>query len=39
MNLVELKRSMTTLRLSGMAESVETRILEAQTDKMAPLSS
>jgi DNA replication protein DnaC len=37
MNLVELKRSMTTLRLSGMAESVETRILEAQTDKMAPL--
>ena len=37
MNLVELKRSMTTLRLSGMAGSVETRILEAQTDKMAPL--
>jgi DNA replication protein DnaC len=37
MNLVELKRSMITLRLSGMAESVEARILEAQTDKHPPL--
>jgi len=37
MNLVELKRSMNVLRLGGMAESVETRILQAQTDKMAHL--
>ena len=33
MNLVELKRSLNTLRLGGMAETVENRILEAQTDK------
>jgi DNA replication protein DnaC len=37
MNLLELKRSMTTLRLSGMADSVETRILEAQADRLVPL--
>jgi DNA replication protein DnaC len=36
-NLIELKRSMKTLRLSGMAESVEQRILQAQTDQMPPL--
>ena len=37
MNLVELKRSMTTLRLGGMAETVETRIIQAQSEKMVPL--
>jgi DNA replication protein DnaC len=35
MNLVELKRSLTTLRLGGMAESIEPRILQAQTEDMA----
>jgi len=37
MNLVELKRELLTLRLGGMAQSVETRILEAQTEKLAPI--
>jgi DNA replication protein DnaC len=36
-NLVELKRSMMTLRLGGMAATVETRILQAQSEKMVPL--
>ena len=37
MNIVELKHALVTLRLSGMASVVETRILEAQTDKRAYL--
>lgn len=37
MNLVELKQRLTTLRLGGMAQTVETRILEAQTEKLAPI--
>ena len=37
MNLVELRRSLTTLRLGGMADSVETRILEAQSEKLVPI--
>ena len=37
MNLVELKRSLTTLRLGGMAQSVEARILQAQSEKMPPI--
>ena len=37
MNLVELRRSLVTLRLGGMADSVETRILEAQSEKLAPI--
>lgn len=37
MNLVELRRSLTTLRLGGMAESVEARILQAQSEKLAPI--
>lgn len=37
MNLVELRRSLTTLRLGGMAESVEARILQAQSEKMPPI--
>jgi DNA replication protein DnaC len=37
MNMTELKHALVTLRLSGMASVVETRILEAQTDKRAHL--
>ena len=37
MNIVELKHALVTLRLSAMASVVETRILEAQTDKRAYL--
>ena len=37
MNLVELRRSLTTLRLGGMAQSVEARILQAQSEKLAPI--
>jgi DNA replication protein DnaC len=37
MNLVELRRSLTTLRLGGMAQSIEARILQAQSEKMAPI--
>lgn len=37
MNLVELKQRLTTLRLGGMAQTVETRILEAQTEKLPPI--
>jgi len=37
MNLVELKRSMTTLRLGGMAETVEARILQAQAERLVPI--
>jgi len=37
MNLVELKRSLMTLRLGGMAEVVEARILQAQSEKLAPV--
>jgi DNA replication protein DnaC len=36
-NLVELRRSLTTLRLGGMAQAVEARILEAQSEKLAPI--
>lgn len=37
MNLVELRRSLTTLRLGGMADSLEARILQAQSEKLPPL--
>lgn len=37
MNLIELRRSLTTLRLGGMAQSVEARILQAQSEKLAPI--
>lgn len=37
MNLVELRRSLTTLRLGGMAQSVEARILQAQSEKLPPI--
>jgi DNA replication protein DnaC len=37
MNLVELQKALKQLRLGGMAEVVETRILQAQTERMAPI--
>ncbi len=37
MNLIELDRSLRQLRLSGMADVLETRLLEAQSEKLVPL--
>jgi DNA replication protein DnaC len=37
MNLVEVDRALRQLRLSGMADVLETRLRQAQTDKLAPL--
>ena len=37
MNLVELDRALRQLRLSGMADVLDTRLLQAQTEPMAPL--
>jgi DNA replication protein DnaC len=37
MNLVELDRALRKLRLSGMADVLETRLRQAQTENMAPL--
>ena len=37
MNIIELQRALTSLRLSGIAAVVETRILQAQTDKVASI--
>ncbi len=37
MNLVELQRSLNSLRLGGIALSLETRLLQAQTEKMSYL--
>ena len=37
MNLIELNRSLVQLRLSGMAAVLETRLLQAQTENMAPI--
>ena len=37
MNLVELQRALRQLRCSGMAAGLETRLLEAQTAKLAPI--
>jgi DNA replication protein DnaC len=37
MNLVELDRALRKLRLSGMADVLETRLLQAQTGRMVPL--
>jgi len=37
MNLVELQRALRQLRCSGMAAGLETRLLEAQTDKLPPI--
>jgi DNA replication protein DnaC len=37
MNLVELDNALRKLRLSGMADALEARLRQAQTEKMAPL--
>ena len=37
MNLVELDQVLRKLRLSGMADVLETRLLQAQTEPMAPI--
>jgi len=37
MNLVELKLALRKLRLSGMADVLETRLQHAQTEKLAPI--
>jgi DNA replication protein DnaC len=37
MNLVELQRALRQLRCSGMAVGLETRLLQAQTEKQAPM--
>jgi len=37
MNLIELNRCLVQLRLSGMAAVLETRLLHAQTENMAPI--
>ena len=37
MNLVEIDRALRQLRLSGMAATLETRILQAQSDKLPPI--
>jgi DNA replication protein DnaC len=37
MNLVELQRALRQLRCSGMAVGLETRLLQAQTEKQTPL--
>jgi DNA replication protein DnaC len=37
MNLVELDHALRKLRLSGMADVLETRLRQAQTDKQAPI--
>ena len=37
MNMIELDRALRKLRLSGMAGTLETRLVQAQAEKMAPL--
>ena len=37
MNLVELQHALRQLRCSGMAAGLEPRLLEAQTEKLAPI--
>jgi len=37
MNVIELDRSLRQLRLSGMADALETRIVQAQAETMVPL--
>jgi DNA replication protein DnaC len=36
MNMIELDRALRTLRLSGMADCLDARLLQAQSDTMAP---
>ena len=37
MNLVELDQALRKLRLSGMADVLDTRLRQAQTEQMAPI--
>jgi hypothetical protein len=37
MNLIELDHALRKLRLSGMADVLETRLRHAQTEKLAPI--
>jgi hypothetical protein len=37
MNLVELDRALKQLRLGGMASVLESRLLQAQSEHMAPI--
>ena len=37
MNLIELQRALRKLRLGGIAEVLETRLHQAQTESMAPI--
>ena len=37
MNLVELDQALRKLRLSGMADVLDTRLLQAQTEQLAPI--
>ena len=37
MNLIELQRALRQLRCSGMAAGLDTRLLEAQTERLAPI--
>jgi len=37
MNMIELDRALRQLRLSGMADVLETRLLQAQANAMAPI--
>jgi hypothetical protein len=37
MNLIELSRALHQLRLGGMVAALETRLLQAQTEKLAPI--
>ena len=37
MNLIELDHALRKLRLSGMAAMLETRLLEAQSQPLAPI--
>jgi len=37
MNIHELLRALTKLRLGGMAKTLETRLLEAQSNDLAPI--
>ncbi len=37
MNLLELQQSLRRLRLGSMAESLESRLQQAQTERMAPI--
>ena len=37
MNMTELDHALRKLRLSGIADTLEIRLLEAQSEKMAPI--